>query len=124
MLIGRRYYATKQDCLQGSVKNNDFMDKNFVFPEIDEERAMPAPNENRLRRCFSPGSFAVFERCGFVAPAFSRGLFAPPLGARRGAAPKWVRTNSSVPSQIGQCKPKLAASQSEAARTYCNFGLN
>src|SRR3989344_9408280 len=56
------------------------MTKSFLFPEINSERAVPAPNENGLRRCFSPGSFAVFERCGFAA-AVSWGGIAPPVGA-------------------------------------------
>lgn len=46
------------------------MTKSFLFPEIDSERALSAPNENGLRRCFSPGSFAVFERSGFAACIF------------------------------------------------------
>jgi len=36
------------------------MTKGFLFPETNSERAVPAPNEDGLRRCFSPGSFAVF----------------------------------------------------------------
>ena len=50
--------------LNGYYKLKKFlncMTKSFLFPETDSERALPAPNENGLRRCFSPGSFAVFE---------------------------------------------------------------
>ena len=55
------------------------MTKSFLFPEINSERALPAPNENGSRRCFSPGSFAVFERCGFAASGiFAAGCAAPP----------------------------------------------
>ena len=94
------------------------MTKSFLFPEIDSERALPAPNENGLRRCFSPGSFAVFERCGFAAP-FSCGVFAPPVGAAA-----LVRAISSILHQIGNCKVELAAAQGAAARAYCGLASN
>ena len=96
------------------------MTKSFLFPETNSERALPAPNENGLRRCFSPGSFAVFERSGFAACIFCGGFAAPPPPP----AARLVRTNSSILHQIGKCKRSLAASQSEAARAYCVFGLN
>src|SRR3990167_9180197 len=67
----------------------NFMTKSFLFPEIDSERAVPAPNENGLRRPAlrrgfgkasvflpagrPPGSFAVFERCGLAACFFCGG---------------------------------------------------
>ena len=94
------------------------MTKSFLFPEINSERAVPAPNENGLRRCFSPGSFAVFERCGFAAP-FSCGGIAPPVGAAA-----LVRAISSILHQVGNCKVELAAASDAAARAYCVFGLN
>src|SRR3989344_3410923 len=94
------------------------MPKCFLFPETDSERALPAPNENGLRRCFSPGSLAVFERCGFAAP-FSCGAIAPPVGAAA-----LVRANSSILHHRGIRKCSLAASQSEAARAYCDLASN
>jgi hypothetical protein len=94
------------------------MPKSFLFPETNSERAMPAPNENGLRRCFSPGSFAVFERCGFAAP-FSCGGFAPPVGAAA-----LVRAISSILHHIGNCKVELAAAQGAAARAYCSLASN
>jgi len=96
------------------------MTKSFLFPETNSERALPAPNENGLRRCFSPGSFAVFEWCGFAAP-FSCGGFAPPVG---GAAARPVRAISSILHHVENCKVELAAAQGAAARAYCVFGLN
>src|SRR3989338_10985734 len=96
------------------------MTKSFLFPETNSERALPAPNENGLRRCFSPGSFAVFEWCGFAAP-FSCGGFAPPVG---GAAARPVRAISSILRHVENCKVELAAAQGAAARAYCVFGLN
>jgi len=94
------------------------MTKSFLFPEIDSERAVPAPNENGLRRCFSPGSFAVFERCGFAAPVSCGGI-APPVGAAA-----LVRAISSILHQVGNCKVELAATQGVAARAYCGLASN
>src|SRR3989338_4818756 len=96
------------------------MTKSFLFPDKDSERALPAPNENGLRRCFSPGSFAVFKRCGFAACIFCGGFAAPPPPP----AARLVRTNSSILHQTGKRKCSLAASQSEAARAYCVFASN
>jgi len=50
---------------------------------------------------------------------FSSGAIAPPVGAAA-----LVRANSSILHHRGIRKCSLAASQSEAARAYCNFGLN
>src|SRR3989344_3792457 len=94
------------------------MTKSFLFPEIDSERAVPAPNENGLRRCFSPGSFAVFERCGFAAPVSCGGI-APPVGAAA-----LVRAISSILHQVGNCKVELAATQGVAARAYSGLASN
>jgi|SRR3989344_2387942 len=66
------------------------MTKSFLFPDKDLECALRTPL-NGLRRCFSSGSFAVFERCGFAAP-FSCGGSAPPVGA----AARPVRAISSI----------------------------
>src|SRR3989338_7235416 len=66
------------------------MAKNYFFPKIEYEYALRPQLENGLRRCFSPGSFAVFERSGFAACIFCGGFAAPPPTARP------VRTNSSI----------------------------
>ena len=86
------------------------MAKNYFF-------RIPKKNMDS-HRCFSPGSLAVFERCGFAACIFCGGSAAPPPTARL------VRTNSSILHQKGNSKSELAASQSEAARAYCILGLN
>jgi len=49
------------------------MTKSFLFPETNSERVLPAPNENGLRRCFSPGFFAVLS--GALIIHFARTYF-------------------------------------------------
>src|SRR3989344_9014865 len=94
------------------------MTKSFLFPDKDLECALRTPL-NGLRRCFSSGSFGVFERCGFAAP-FSCGGSAPPVGA----AARPVRAISSILHQVGNCKVELAAAQGAAARAYCGLASN
>jgi len=64
------------------VKNR--MTKSFLFPNKDSERALPAPNENGLRRCLSPGSFAVLC-CNYTLCA---NLFRAEL--------KWTRQGETI----------------------------
>src|SRR3989344_7002703 len=60
------------------------MTKSFLFPEIDSERAVPAPNENGSRRCFSP-ALLRFSSGAASPPAFSAGgLPRRPRHRRRG----------------------------------------
>ena len=66
---------------------------------------------------FFSGLFGGFLRSGFAAPfAFWRGFAAPKA--------RWVRTNSSILHQKGNCKSEPTASLRSAAKTYCSFGLN
>src|SRR3989344_6032584 len=98
------------------------MTKGFLFPDKDFGCAWRTPFENGERRCFSPSSFAVFERSGFAAfGILEAGCAAPPPPP---PAARLVRTNSSILHQTGMRKPGLAASLRSAARAYCIFGLN
>jgi len=98
------------------------MTKSFLFPEIDSARALPAPSENGLRRCFSPGSFAVFEQSGFAAfGILEAGCAAPPPPP---PAARLVRAISSILHHVGNCKVELAAAQGAAARAYRVSGSN
>jgi len=98
------------------------MAKNYFFPKIEYEYALRTQLENGLRRCFSPGSFAIFERSGFAASGlFCAGCVAPPPPP---PAARLVRTNSSILHQTGKRKSEATASLRSAAKTHCNFGLN
>src|SRR3989338_4741359 len=94
------------------------MTKSFLFPDKDLECALRTPL-NGLRRCFSSGSFAVFERCGFAAP-FSCGGSASPGGAGGRAGPDL----SSILHQVGNSKVELSAAQGAPGRPYCSLASN
>ena len=56
-----------------SCKELNCMTKKFSFSRLDSERALPAPNENDLRRCFSPGLLGGFQAVRLRRASFLRG---------------------------------------------------